>query len=386
MEAEHFDVIICGGGPAGSTCAMSFKDTGLKIGVLDKNRFPREKVCGDGVAAYIPKSLGMISPAFQKSFQDFDKKIHINNILVSVPGKREGIFAFPEPWYLASRYDFDFFLFEQAKSLSNITFIEDEQVTGVTTGAEKAMVTTASGKTFTCGLVVGCDGATSLVRRELTTHVLKPEDRVAAIRAYFSGVQGVKDDTFEFHFMEKFNSGYFWIFPGLNGDVNVGFGLMADTIQKKNMNLREEFMKIIKEHPSLKKRFEGAEMKGTIGGWSIPLGFQKHPISGNRFMLAGDAASIADPASGEGIGLAMISGRIAGFHAAKCFRQNDFSAGFMLGYDRDMEKKFGPLLRKRKRAADLFSTFPGIISFTLRILTGPKWISRPFANFIRKTM
>jgi flavin-dependent dehydrogenase len=80
-------------------------------------------------------------------------------------------------------------------------------------------------------------------------------------------------------------------------------------------------------------------MTGGIKGYLLPLGSQKTCISGRRFMLCGDAASLANPASGAGIGQAMQSGRFAGWHAVKCFEKNDFSADFMKIYDETVYDK-----------------------------------------------
>ena len=71
MSTLHFDVIICGGGPGGSTAALGFTDTDIKVAVIEKSSFPREKVCGDGMAPYIPKALDKISPKFKKAFDQF---------------------------------------------------------------------------------------------------------------------------------------------------------------------------------------------------------------------------------------------------------------------------------------------------------------------------
>ena len=88
-------------------------------------------------------------------------------------------------------------------------------------------------------------------------------------------------------------------------------------------------LQIIERDPFLSPRFSDAEMTGEIRGHLLPLLTSKIPISGDRFMLCGDAASLVNPATGSGIGQAMQSGRFAGWQALKCFEKNDFSAGFM---------------------------------------------------------
>ena len=61
---EKFDVIICGAGPAGATCALALGYSDLKVALIDKSNFPRDKICGDAIAAYVPKVLNTINPDF----------------------------------------------------------------------------------------------------------------------------------------------------------------------------------------------------------------------------------------------------------------------------------------------------------------------------------
>ena len=64
---KQFDVIICGGGPSGSTCALALANSGLKVAVIEKASFPRGKVCGDAIAAYVPKVLKAIHPKYEEA-------------------------------------------------------------------------------------------------------------------------------------------------------------------------------------------------------------------------------------------------------------------------------------------------------------------------------
>ena len=75
---EKFDVIICGAGPAGTTCALALGNSGLKVALVDKSNFPRDKTCGDAIAAYAPKVLNTINPVYAKALLDFTAKEKIN--------------------------------------------------------------------------------------------------------------------------------------------------------------------------------------------------------------------------------------------------------------------------------------------------------------------
>ena len=87
--------------------------------------------------------------------------------------------------------------------------------------------------------------------------------------------------------------------------ANVGAGMLTRTISSKKVNLKEAMLFAIKNNPSIKDRFHDAKIVGNIDGWGLPLGSKKRKLSGNRIILCGDAASIIDPFSGEGISNAM---------------------------------------------------------------------------------
>ena len=123
--------------------------------------------------------------------------------------------------------------------------------------------------------------------------------------------------------------------------------MLSETISSQKINLRNSLNDVIANVPYIKKRFANAEATESVKGYGLPLGSRKVTMSGNRFMLCGDAASLVDPATGEGIGQAMVSGRYAGWHAAKCIAQNNYTADFMKQYDEQVYAKFWDAHRKR---------------------------------------
>ena len=94
--------------------------------------------------------------------------------------------------------------------------------------------------------------------------------------------------------------------------------------------------KIIHQHPVFSERFRDAELVGEIKGWGLPLGSEQRKISGDNFLLAGDAASLIDPFTGEGIGNAMLSGMKAAEQAERCMVSKNFSKGFLKQYDEEV--------------------------------------------------
>lgn len=342
---KAFDVIICGAGPAGSTCALALADSGLRVAVLEKNSFPRDKTCGDAVAAYVPKVLGTISTSLATSLEGFTEKVSVNACRLVAPNQKAFDLCFSETGFISRRIDFDNFLFDKASALTNTMFFLNHAISDVTITRDG--VTVLAGETeFKGSIVIGCDGAHSVVNRKITGTRPDPNHHCGGVRAYYSNVSGIPDHTFEIHLIKELLPGYFWIFPVKNNLANVGLGVLSDVISKRRMDLRTSLQKVVEEIPYISDRFKNAERIGKIEGFGLPLGSRKVPISGERFMLCGDAASLIDPLSGEGIGQAIVSGRYAGWHAKKCFDENNFSAVFMQQYDTQVYQKFWSRHRK----------------------------------------
>ena len=336
---SEFDVIICGAGPAGCTAALTLGSSGLKIALIEKKKFPREKVCGDAIPAYIPKVLGTINPEYAKAFEGLAGRNKVNICRIVSPEKKSLDLKFSEYGYICRRMIFDAFLFDHACRLPDITVFQETTVENVSGSADKIKIRTDKNLDLKTRLVIGCDGANSLLRRYLTGKETNFNYCSSAVRAYFKNVSDNPPDTFELHFLKELLPGYFWIFPLQDNQFNVGLGLPSATVTGRKINMRREFLRIIEKVPNISNRFLRAELISEIQGSLLPLWSRKTPVSGNNLMLCGDAASLINPASGAGIGQAMQSGRFAGWQALKCFDKNDFSAKYMKSYDNTIREK-----------------------------------------------
>lgn len=346
--ATYFDVIICGAGPAGSTCALALADSGLRVALIDKADFPRDKVCGDAVAAYARKVLHTIHPRFALAFDNFSSGYRVNTYRVFGPNGAHIDVTSPEYGLIARRYDWDHFLFRLASEQSHVTCLLNHSVRDVSLDLEKGEVrinTNQGG--FVSKMIVGCDGAHSIVGKKLAGTSRDLNHHSGAVRAYYRNVAGLAEQTFELHFLDQILPGYFWIFPLRDGMANVGMGALSSHVSKKKIKLRELLRSTIEHHPFIRNRFAHAEMMGEVEGFGLPLGSRKVKMSGDHFMLCGDAASLIDPVTGEGIGPAMVSGRYAGWHVKNCFDAKNFSADFMGAYDRQV---YGKFWRKHQRS------------------------------------
>lgn len=335
----NFDVIICGAGPAGLTASLVLGRTGLKVALIDKETSPGNKVCGDAIAAYVPKILTKICPEFAPAWEKCIMKTAVNTCRITSPGGKTLDLQYSESGYICKRSVFDTLLFGFVKQLPGITILTGTKVSDVKTDESHVEVATGEDQVLRGRLVIGCDGAGSITARRLTDARTDLTHCSGAVRAYFKDVKDIPPLTFELHFLRNILPGYFWIFPLPDNTASVGLGLPSRVIAAGKVNLKDKMFRIIKEEPGLKARFADADLTGSPEVSLLPLGSREVTVSGHRFMLCGDAASLIDPATGEGIGHAILSGRYAAWQAMRCFEENDFSASFMKGYDKSLYGK-----------------------------------------------
>ena len=210
---------------------------------------------------------------------------------------------------------------------------------------------------FNTKILIGADGAQSVVAKQLTDKTLDRDHHVGSVRAYFSNIPGIEDTT-EIYFDRQFLPSYLWVFPLPGNIVNVGFGMLSGEIAKRKINLKKAFYDFIDNTPELKLKFKNALQLSDLEGFGLPLGSKVNTLSGANFMLTGDAASLIDPISGDGIGNAMLSGKLAAEQAISCFRQIDFTAAFMKQYDQSLLQLIGDELNTHYRAQQMLSKMP----------------------------
>lgn len=345
---DNFDVIIVGAGPAGSIASLYLSRAGYKVLLLDKAHFPRKKVCGDACSA---KGLEIIN---ELGFLDEILKlphVKVNHLLMSAPNSSSVIVDYqPREFigcsgFVVERVHNDNAIFSVAKKES--TTIEGFSVDKLIFEGNKVIGvegTTENGerKKFHAKVVVGADGANSVVARAVGSENVDNNHRCGAVRGYYSGVTGLTD-TIELYFIDGIIPGYFWIFPMANGIANVGLGLVSSKISKKKISLMK-MMDIAINSPQIKERFKNAKLLGKIDGWIIPFGSKRVKNHGNGWVLVGDAASLADPLSGEGFGNAALSGKFAAQVIIKALKNNDFSESAFAEYEKlvsdAMDKEF----------------------------------------------
>jgi menaquinone-9 beta-reductase len=372
----HFDVIIVGAGPAGCACAMALTHSGLRIALIDKHQFPRDKVCGDAVPGRAIKFLQEIDPRFQEKLSGFTEKLPTRRTICYY-NNRKLDFTWTLDAYTATREHFDNFLFSIIKHSTAIKTLEGVAVNDIVSSAGGYSVIAKDSNTpYHCTMLIGADGINGVSAKKLTARHIDRKHHVAGVRAYYSGVSGMEDTCTEVYFDRKYLPGYFWAFPIKGGIVNAGMGILSDTVVRKKINVKNAFYDFIERSPALKEKFSGAQLIGTLQGCGLPMGSRRVNMCGDHFMLVGDSASLIDPVSGDGIGNAVLSGKLAAEQVIQCFTSSNFSAAFIKNYANRLYKLVGADMSRKTKMLKAMARMPFL--FEAAFIAGQNRIIKKF--------
>jgi geranylgeranyl reductase family protein len=351
-EQNTYDIIIVGGGPAGSAAGLYAARNGLKALLVDKENFPRDKICGDALSG---KSVNILRELDLLEKTQNLPGAHIQSIVFSSPDhasfridlENTSLKNIPKG-FVIRRKNFDAFLFNEAKqvissSLENFSvtdlILEDGYVRGIK-GSQK---NTDEELSFYSNIVLGADGYKSIVARKLGLYDHDPKHWVVALRCYYKNVSDLTNQI-ELHYVDEVIPGYFWIFPIENGYANVGIGMLHEYIKRQNIDLKQALENAINSD-FFKDRFKDAEAMERPVGWNLPVGSKRRKSYDNGVMLLGDAAGLIDPFTGEGIGNAMYSAKYAVQTAKEAIEKDDFSEQFLSNFEDGLWKAIGNELK-----------------------------------------
>ena len=377
----EYDVIVSGAGPSGSTTAAFLGKAGIKTLLLEKNKFPRDKACGDAIANEVEviNNLGIKNgienlPNFKTYGVTFSSP---NGKSISIPFNNFG--------YICKRIDLDNLIFETAKNteidiVENFTtkeaIIEDGFIKGV-----KGINEQDEEVEYRAKIVIGADGAHSPIAKSAELLNLDPKHTITAVRSYYTGIKDLSSHI-ELHFIDDVVPGYFWVFPLGDGRANVGLGMTIKDFRKKNWNMKDKMFEILDNNSLFKERFKDAKLEeGSLKGWTLPAASIRRKSYGNGLMLVGDAAGLIDPLLGDGITAAMRSGELAAKQAKKALEENDFSEKQFKNYEDNVWNEMG-----KKFATSYKIQRLGSFKFLINLLINKASKSNEIKNILKDTM
>jgi menaquinone-9 beta-reductase len=373
------DVIIVGAGPAGAACALALRHGGLRVALVDKAGFPRDKICGDAIPSPTLRHLARLDAAYGPELDALliPRRADTRYSRLLAPNGRTLRIGWHNPAFNSARLHFDDAL---------LTLVRRHTRTEVLKYAIRGVLPDETGVTLhpadatqpalRAALVIGCDGANSVVARQLAPQVrLDRAHHCAAVRAYYQGVADAPEDTSDFYFLREFGAGYCWVFPVGGGVYNVGFGVLSEEVAVRRLDLKTELRQLLATHPHLAPRFAGAQLLGPVSGFGLPLGGSGRPVHGPRWLLCGDAAALIDPLQGHGIDKAVYSGILAAEQVLRCFQAGRFDEEFLAEYAREVNQRIGRELRRRYRVMRFLAGKAWLVNLAVGAAAWP-WLQR----------
>lgn len=294
------DLIVLGGGPAGATAARVAARAGLDVVVIDRARFPRDKLCGGGISG---RGQAYLSQHFDPLPDSLFRRLR--RVRLSHEGQEIGLIPKAPAFWLTMRCDFDAALLDQARD-AGAQVIDGARVDAIDPAAPA--ITLQDGRKFTARLMIGADGVNSIVARALFGRAHDPRRIGFALEVEAPAPKGKPVMEID---LGAAQWGYGWAFPK-RGSLTIGVG----GVQHRNPEMRNA---LAAYSEGLGVTLEGLKVKGH----HLPFGDIRRNPGRGAVLLVGDAAGLVDPITGEGIAWAIHSGALAATACIEALAQND---------------------------------------------------------------
>ena len=344
-----YDVLIIGAGPSGSNAAISYKNLNpnLKVGLIDKSVFPRDKSCGDAIGPGVISALKRFNnqhildnePQVVSTTLYGPENIGIQNYIPEVKNKEDSIV------YVIPRIDLDNRILNLAKDLDVDVFEGYSFVSFEKDSDNKLVVEIKNGDNITklgTKILVGADGANSRVRKQLNVNTNSDWHKAIAIRAYIDSpnyLEIFKERTLMFEINVSAEKGYAWAFPSKGNLLNIGIGVPLNIFKKEKLDINVLLQDFITQ---LTNRGVVVENIRDEKSYLLPFASSRPKFRNDiNVALIGDASSMINPMSGEGIFYGMEAGYLLAKNTYNLIDSPELTKGIA-----DYEKAFSKRFRK----------------------------------------
>jgi len=349
INSKQYDVIIVGAGPAGSNTAISYKhlNPDLNIAIFDKSQFPRDKSCGDAIGPGVINALKRFGnehilngePEVVSTTLFGPKNIGIQNYIPEVKNKEDSVV------YVIPRLDLDNRIFDLAKSL-DVDSYEEYRYLGFDRTKDKKIAVTFKNsdgeeETYLTKILVGADGANSRVRKNLNLNQNTDWHKGVAIRAYIDSpnyLEIFKERSLMFEINVSALRGYAWAFPSKDTLINIGIGMPLSLFKKENKNINEMLNDFVETLESRGVIVDNIRMEKS---YMLPFASSRPKLAHDQVALVGDAGSMINPMSGEGIFYGMESGFLLAENTHNFLKnENEKINQGIRAYEKSFNKRF----------------------------------------------
>ena len=324
------DVLIVGGGPAGSTAAWQLRGAGADVLVLDRERFPRVKLCAGWITPEVVRELSIDLASYPHRLLTFPRlRVHLGRLHVPVPCVQ----------YSIRRFEFDAWLLER----SGVEVVQ-HNVRRITAVSDGFVIDDA----YHCRYLIGAGGTRCPVYRELFRELNPRESALQIVTLEHEIAYDWSDADCHLWFFEQGLPGYSWYVPKERGWLNVGVGAIAERMKARGQDIRAHWTHLA---ATLEERLAPrAQYEPT--GYSYYLRGKVEVVRRDNAFITGDAAGLASRDLGEGIGPAIRSGLRAAraILANEPYRLDDVTGLSVGSIARSMLLRLAPTADSGRRA------------------------------------
>lgn len=347
------DIIIIGGGLAGLTAGIHLSNNGFSVLIIEKNEFPKHKVCGE----YISNEVLPYLKSLHLDIESLHPK-HIDKLSFSLVSGKEINTVLPLGGFGVSRYELDFYLYNQA--IKNGCKIVMETVSDCTFSNDEFTVTTNE-KTYKSKIVLGAFGKRSNLDVKLKRTFIQNKSEWLGVKAHYQ--LDFPDDLVGLH---HFKGGYCGVSKIENNLVNICYLSNYETF-KKYKHIEEYQEKVVCKNPNLKKIFDNAIIKYEKPLTISQISFDKKNSVENHILMIGDTAGLIHPLCGNGMAMAIHSAKLAS-EAANDYLENKISREKMeLNYTKKWNFNFKSRLKTGRLLGKLLEQ-ENVAQFVMKIL------------------
>lgn len=367
-----YDLVVVGSGPAGSTCARKAALAGLDTAILEKEKHPREKICGGAIGPRVEQELGVPIDKIA------ERKFYSASIL-GPEGDSVELTLQKKRGYMVKRSRFDSSLLERAKDAGVDVFDDAKAV--ACEQLRRAVRVLCEGDSFKARLIAGADGFESVVARSMKMRDCWQPDEVAI--GFATNIPLEERIIEEISYKDSngwlgleiypgaIRWGYGWFFPRRE-EISIGLGCRSD----KAENLKAEWESFLQQ---VQKNKKIEVEKPNQQGFRLPFYTRSTKLVSRRTMLLGDAAGLASPITGEGIYYAIRSGTIAAEVAKEAVDMK--RAAHVISYQERIAEELGKQLEVERFIAETLFQSEDRISRLIRLLSEDK-VLRGYARQI----
>lgn len=365
-------VLVVGAGPSGSAAAFYLAQAGIDVLLVDKEQWPRDKVCGDGQmfhSWYIYEEMGILEEAKEAGYMLHGMKSSgVSERIVSFRTEKEYAMG-------TRRYVIDDII-RRAAVREGARFIENFDVRDLIMKHGKVVGVKAlyNGEMVEAyaDVVILANGSHSMEARKLGIFNEDPDTLWIGARGYYENVRGL-EDLIEFHypFEDMYPAGYMWVFPEGKDVANVGVFTTAEALRKSGMRLEDYFTRWRDTTKIGQERLGEARLIGDIKGWRLPSCWKTGKMYAKGCVLIGDAANSIEPFMGEGFYTALSSGRSIGKFLGKVLKEGPLTEELMeyaqKEYAKDMDKFYAVMGGMRNKGVNTPETFEKFTDYALTL-------------------